>query len=159
MPERFVQTAAAPAPACSGGLEVERPDHAWRVDTTYIPAEAGLMCLVAVMDRPGRLAPLSWRPPNTANADLRVVAFDGTPHRSGEMSGADQGIQVRQCGVAGRGGAAGAKVSMDVRGPGPGNAFIERLALMKRDCGRPASQPSPPHRCFEARPTWAPSSP
>ena len=46
------------------GLKIERPNHVWCADITYIPIGRGFLYLVALMDWASR-AVLSWRLSNT----------------------------------------------------------------------------------------------
>ena len=50
------------------GLAIERPDHVWCADITYIPVRRGFLYLVAVMDWASRHV-LAWRLSNTLFED------------------------------------------------------------------------------------------
>ncbi len=56
------------------GLSIERPDHVWCADITYIPVRRGFLYLVAVMDWASRHV-LAWRLSNTMDAAFCVEAL------------------------------------------------------------------------------------
>ena len=51
------------------GLAIERPNHVWCADITYIPVQRGFLYLVAVMDWASRFV-LAWRLSNTLDASF-----------------------------------------------------------------------------------------
>ena len=109
------------------GVKVERPDHVWCADLTYIPVSQGYLYLVAVMDWASRHV-LSWRLSNTMDSQLCIEALEaalgyGTP----EIFNTDQGAQFTSLAFTERVLASGAKCSMDGRGRCLDNVFIERL--------------------------------
>ena len=55
------------------GLAIERPDHVWRADITYIPVQRGFLYLVAIMDWAIRYV-LAWRLPEAATGRLLVLS-------------------------------------------------------------------------------------
>ena len=57
------------------GLAIERPDHVWCADITYIPVNRGFLYLVAVMDWASRRV-LAWRLSNTMDARFCVEALE-----------------------------------------------------------------------------------
>ena len=57
------------------GLAIERPDHVWCADITYIPVRRGFLYLVAVMDWASRRV-LAWRLSNTMDARFCVEALN-----------------------------------------------------------------------------------
>ena len=109
------------------GVKVERPDHVWCADLTYIPVSQGYLYLVAVMDWASRFV-LSWRLSNTMDSRMCIEALEaalgyGTP----EIFNTDQGAQFTSVAFTERVLSAGAKCSMDGRGRCLDNVFIERL--------------------------------
>ena len=56
-------------------LVIERANHVWYADITYIPVRRGLLYLVAVMDWASRHV-LAWRLSNTLDAGFCVEALD-----------------------------------------------------------------------------------
>ncbi len=64
------------------GLEIERPNHVWCADITYLPMRRGILYLVAIMDWHTRKV-LAWRISNTLEADFCVEALNEAIHRFG----------------------------------------------------------------------------
>jgi transposase InsO family protein len=61
-----------------GGLAIERVNHVWCSDVTYIPMAKGFLYLVVIMDWVSR-AVLAWRLSNTLGTDFCVEARSGQP--------------------------------------------------------------------------------
>jgi putative transposase len=110
------------------GLSIDRPNHVWAADITYIPMERGFMYLVAVMDWHSRKI-LAWRISNTLEPDFCVQALQEALSRYGrpEIFNTDQGAQftsndfiqtLKDNQIA---------ISMDGRGRCQDNIFVERL--------------------------------
>ena len=110
------------------GLAIERPDHVWCADITYIPVSCGFLYLVAIMDWASRFV-LAWRLSNTMGAGFCTDALDEALARYGtpEIFNTDQGSQFTSLAFTGRLQAAGIRISMDGRGRFTDNIFIERL--------------------------------
>ena len=110
------------------GLAIERPNHVWCADITYIPVQRGFLYLVAVMDWASRYV-LAWRLSNTLDASFCTDALDEalTRHGAPEIFNTDQGSQFTSFAFTGRLQAAGIRISMDGRGRCMDNIFIERL--------------------------------
>ena len=110
------------------GLAIERPNHVWCADITYIPVQRGFLYLVAIMDWASRYV-LAWRLSNTLDASFCTDALDEALARHGkpEIVNTDQGSQFTSFAFTGRLQAAGIRVSMDGRGRCMDNIFIERL--------------------------------
>jgi putative transposase len=110
------------------GVRVERPDHVWSTDITYIRMTRGFLYLCAVVDWGSRYV-LSWRLSNTIDTEFCILtlldALDkGTQP---EIFNTDQGSQFtsprftriledRQI-----------RISMDGKGRALDNVFVERL--------------------------------
>ena len=109
-------------------LTIERPNHVWCADITYIPVQRGFLYLVAIMDWASRFV-LAWRLSNTLDASFCTDALDEALARHGapEIFNTDQGSQFTSFAFTGRLQAAGIRVSMDGRGRCMDNIFIERL--------------------------------
>jgi len=109
-------------------MTIERPNHVWAADITYIPIGRGFLYLVAVMDWASR-AVLSWRLSNTMDVSFCVSALEealacfGTP----EIFNTDQGSQFTSAAFTGTLARTGIRISMDGRGRWMDNVFIERL--------------------------------
>ena len=110
------------------GLTIERPNHVWAADITYIPVGRGFLYLVAVIDWATR-AVLSWRLSNTMDTSFCVAALEEALARFGrpEIFNTDQGSQFTSAAFTGVLARAGIKISMDGRGRWMDNVFIERL--------------------------------
>ena len=110
------------------GLAVERANHVWCADITYIPVQRGFLYLVAIMDWASRYV-LAGRLSNTLDASLCTDALEEALARHGapEIFNTDQGSQFTRFAFTGRLQAAGIRISMDGRGRCRNNLFIERL--------------------------------
>ena len=110
------------------GLAIERPDHVWCADITYIPVNLGFLYLVAVMDWASRRV-LAWRLSNTMDARFCVEALNEALDTYGrpEIFNTDQGSQFTSFDFTGRLKDAEVTISMDGRGRCMDNIFIERL--------------------------------
>lgn len=110
------------------GLAIERPDHVWCADITYIPVRRGFLYLVAIMDWATRHV-LAWRLSNTMDAGFCIEALDDALSRYGkpEIFNTDQGCQFTSFDFTGRLKDAEVTISMDGRGRCMDNIFIERL--------------------------------
>ena len=99
------------------GLKIERPNHVWATDITYIPMAKGFLYLVAIPDWATRRV-LTWRLSNTLTTDFCVTALEEAIARYGapEIFNSDQGSQFTTevfTGVLKR---PGIRISMDGRG-------------------------------------------
>ena len=76
------------------GLKIDRPNHVWALDITYLPMRRGFLFLVAVMDWYSRKI-LSWRLSNTMHADFCIEALQEAITRYGkpDIVNTDQGSQ------------------------------------------------------------------
>lgn len=110
------------------GLAIERSDHVWCADITYIPVQRGFLYLVAVMDWASRHV-LAWRLSNTLDARFCVEALEEALARFGrpEIFNTDQGSQFTSLEFTAVLRDAGVAISMDGRGRCMDNIFIERL--------------------------------
>ena len=110
------------------GLAIERPNHVWCSDVTYIPVQKGFLYLVAVMDWATRRV-LSWGLSNTLDAHFCTDALSEALERYGrpEIFNTDQGSQFTSLEFTAVLNDAGVAISMDGRGRCMDNIFIERL--------------------------------
>ena len=76
------------------GLLMERPNHVWATDITYIPMARGFVFWCAIMDWASRKV-LAWRVSATLTADFCVAAREEAIDRFGapEIFNTDQGAQ------------------------------------------------------------------
>ncbi len=109
-------------------LKIERPNHVWACDITYLPIGRGFLYLVAIIDWASR-AVLSWRISNTMDVSFCLSALEDALARHGkpEIFNTDQGSQFTSAAFTGALAAAGIKISMDGRGRWMDNVFIERV--------------------------------
>ena len=109
-------------------LKVDRPDHVWCADITYIPVRRGFLYLIAIMDWATRHV-LAWRLSNTMDARFCVEALRDAMARYGkpDIFNTDQGSQFTSLDFTGALKDAGVAISMDGRGRCMDNIFIERL--------------------------------
>ena len=110
------------------GLTIDRPNHVWSTDITYIPMAKGFVYLVAVMDWYSRKV-LSWRLSTTMSTDCCVEALEEAIERYGcpEIFNTDQGCQFTSEEFTSLLRERGIKISMDGKGRWVDNVFVERL--------------------------------
>ena len=117
-------------------LAIERPNHVWCTDITYIPMRRGFLYLVAVMDWASRKV-LSWRLSNTMDVEFCIEALEEAIAKYGkpEIFNTDQGSQFTSPRFTGVLKDAGIRISMDGKGRWMDNVFIERLwRSLKYEC-------------------------
>jgi|TARA_B100000315_G_scaffold237209_1_gene253724 putative transposase len=117
-------------------LHIDRPNHVWSADITYVPMQRGFQYLVAIMDWATRTV-LSWRLSNTLDSSFCVEALEealatyGTP----EIFNTDQGCQFTSDDFTDVLKEARVQISMDGKGRWMDNVFIERLwRSLKYEC-------------------------
>jgi len=118
------------------GLRVDRPNHVWCADITYLPMRRGFLYLVAIMDWHTRKV-LAWRISNTLEADFCVEALNEAIHKFGppEIMNTDQGSQFTSFVWTDRLKRLGVRISMDGKGRFLDNIFVERLwRSLKYEC-------------------------
>ena len=109
------------------GLAIERPNHVWSGDITYIPLPGGFLYLVATIDWFSRFV-LSWELSSTLETSFCSSALD-TAFRFGQPDiwNSDQGAQFTAADFLAPLQARSIAISMDGRGRALDNVFIERL--------------------------------
>jgi putative transposase len=108
-------------------LSIERPDHVWCSDITYIPLHQGYLYLCAVMDWYSRFV-LAWRLSNSLDTTLVMEALEAAlEYGRPQIFNTDQGSQYTSLAFTGRLIEEGIDISMDGRGRAIDNVFIERL--------------------------------
>lgn len=109
------------------GVSIERPDHVWSTDITYLPMKAGFMYLAAIVDWYSRYV-LTWRLSNTLDGSFCLDMLEEALGRGQPaVFNTDQGVQFTSEAWTGRLLSAGVAVSMDGRGRCLDNVFVERL--------------------------------
>jgi putative transposase len=119
---------AAIRPYLLGNLNIERPNHVWASDITYLPMAHGFLYLVAILDVASRKV-LSFRLSNTLTTDFCVEALEEALAKFGapEIFNTDQGSQFTSEEWTSVLDGAGIAISMDGKGRWIDNVFIERL--------------------------------
>lgn len=109
------------------GVAIERVNHVWSSDITYVRLRQGFVYLVAVIDWYSRYV-IAWELSTTLDTEFCLVALEralrvATP----TVFNTDQGAQFTSLDFTGRLLVAGSQVSMDGRGRALDNVFVERL--------------------------------
>ena len=110
------------------GKRIERADHVWAMDITYVPMARGFVYLAAVVDVASRRV-LSHRVSITMEAAFCVEALEEAMAKHGkpEIFNTDQGSQFTSIEFTGVLIGAGVSISMDGKGSWRDNVFVERL--------------------------------
>jgi putative transposase len=109
------------------GVTVNRPDHVWCADITYIRLAHGFVYLVVVLDWYSRYI-LSWELSITLEKEFCLQALKNALWISKpEIFNTDQGAQFTSEEFIGALAGASVRISMDGRGRLYNNIFVERL--------------------------------
>jgi putative transposase len=110
------------------GLKIERANHVWATDITYIPMACGWVYLCAIVDWASRRV-LSHRVSISMDASFCVEALQEALAKYGppEIFNSDQGSQFTADAFTEPLKALGVQISMDGRGAWRDNVFVERL--------------------------------
>lgn len=110
------------------GLKIERANHVWATDITYIPMSQGFMYLVAIMDWYSRYV-LAFRLSNTLDVAFCVDALEEAlhRHRAPEIFNSDQGSHFTSKDFTDVLKRHEVQISMDGKGRWRDNVFVERL--------------------------------
>jgi putative transposase len=110
------------------GAPIERPDHVWAMDLSYIPMRRGFVYLAAVVDVASRRV-LSHRVSITMEAAFCVEALEEALAKHGrpEIFNTDQGSQRTSIDFTRVLLDAKVMISMDGKGAWRDNVFVERL--------------------------------
>lgn len=108
-------------------LSIDRPNHVWAADITWIPTAEGYLYLVAIIDWYSRYV-LSWSLSGTMHLDFCIEALEaafefGKP----EIFNTDQGVQFTSHEFTSVLKANEIRISMDGKGRYKDNIIIERL--------------------------------
>lgn len=108
--------------------KIERPNHVWAMDITYIPMRRGFVYLAAVVDVFSRRV-LAHRVSITMEADFCVEALEEALAKHGKpgIFNTDQGSQFTSAAFTGVLLDAKIAISMDGKGAWRDNVFVERL--------------------------------
>lgn len=115
-------------PYLLGGLEINRSNHVWSADISYIPIAKGFVYLVAIMDWYSRKV-LAWRVSTTMDSHFCVEALQDALDHYGipEIFNTDQGSQFTSEAFTDVLKEAQIAISMDGKGRWVDNVFIERV--------------------------------
>jgi putative transposase len=110
------------------GLAIERPNHVWSTDITYIRLARGFAYLVAILDWYSRKV-LAWDLSNSLEAMFCVACLEEALRHYDRPSifNTDQGSQFTSEAFTGVLESTGVAISMDGRGWALDNIFVERL--------------------------------
>jgi putative transposase len=110
------------------GLAIERPNHVWAMDITYIAMARGFVYLAAVVDWSTRRV-LAWRLSITMAVDFCIEAVEEAlgKYAKPEIFNTDQGSQFTSAEFTGLLLDNKIAISMDGRGSWRDNVFVERL--------------------------------
>ena len=110
------------------GLPIERSNHVWATDITYIPMAKGFMYLAAIIDWYSRRV-LSWRLSNTLDTGFCIEALEEALKRYGapQIFNTDQGAQFTSEAFTDVLREHSVEISMDGKGRWVDNVFVERL--------------------------------
>jgi putative transposase len=109
-------------------LPIERANHVWCADITYIPMRQGFLYLFAVLDWSTRKV-LAWRLSNSLTTDFCVDAVEDAIARHGlpEIFNTDQGSQFTAADFVALLKGHEIQISMDGKGAWRDNVFVERF--------------------------------
>ena len=110
------------------GIKIERVNHVWSTDITYVPMEHGFLYLCAVVEWYSRYI-LSWKISNTLTTDFCLKAINNAlkTGQKPEVFNSDQGSQFTSNDYTKTLIDKGILVSMDGKGRALDNIFIERF--------------------------------
>jgi transposase InsO family protein len=122
------RSSASGLPYLLKNLVIERANHVWAADISYLPMAKGFVYLVAIIDWASRRV-LAWRTSNTLTTDFCVDALHEALTRYGtpEIFNTDQGSQFTSDEFTAVLKDAGVRISMDGKGRWLDNVFVERL--------------------------------
>jgi putative transposase len=108
-------------------LTIERPNHIWGIDLTYIRLQASWMYLVAVLDWYSRYV-ISWELDQTLEMPFVLNAVDrALAQAKPQIWNSDQGSHFTSSQYTERLACADVQISMDGKGRALDNIFTERL--------------------------------
>ncbi len=110
------------------GLKIERANHVWAMDITYVPMARGWVYLTAIIDWASRRV-LAHRVSISMDTSFCLAALEEAFARHGrpQIFNTDQGSQFTSAAFTEAPGSQGVVISMDGRGSWRDNIFIERF--------------------------------
>ena len=109
-------------------LDINKPNHVWCTDVTYIPMDKGFVYLTVIMDWYSRKI-LSWRLSNSLDVSFCIDALEEALYLYGkpEIFNSDQGSQYTSKAFTDVLKTKDIRISMDGKGAWRDNVFVERL--------------------------------
>lgn len=109
-------------------LVINKPNHVWCADISYIPMRTGFLYLFVVMDWFSRSV-VAWRLSNSLTTDFCIDAVEDAIAKHGcpEIFNTDQGCQFTDRGFVELLKVHGIAISMDGKGAWRDNVFVERF--------------------------------
>jgi putative transposase len=124
---RAVANESVKYPYLLKGLVIQKPNHVWSTDITYIRLKQGFVYLVAVIDWFSRYV-LSWEISNSLDTCFCLSALEKAFHNGvPEIFNSDQGSQFTSEAFINSLQTSGIRISWDGRGRAMDNIFVERL--------------------------------
>lgn len=110
------------------GLKIERANHVWAMDITYVPMARGWVYLAAIIDWASRRV-LAHRVSISMDTSFCLAALEEAFARHGrpQIFNTDQGSQFTSAAFTEALSSQGVMISMDGRGSWRDNVFIERF--------------------------------
>jgi len=109
------------------GVKIQKKNHVWSTDITYLPMRNGFLYLTAVIDWYSRYI-LAWKLSNSLDGIFcREVVLEALAKGRPEIFNTDQGAQYTSIEFTKILETAGILISMDGRGRALDNVWIERL--------------------------------
>lgn len=109
------------------GVSIQRPNHAWGIDITYIPVSSGFLYLVAIIDWYSRFI-LAWKLSNSLDISFCLeVAKIALERNVPEIMNSDQGSQFTSQQFVDLFENLSVKISWDGIGRAIDNIFVERF--------------------------------
>jgi len=110
------------------GLKIQRPNHVWAMDITYIPMRQGFMYLAAIIDLHSRYV-VNWSLSNSMTSDWCAEVVEAAIAKNGKpmIFNTDQGSQFTSEVFINLLKKNEIQISMDGKGRALDNIFIERL--------------------------------
>lgn len=109
------------------GVDINRINHVWSTDITYVPMQGGFMYLTAVIDWFSRYV-LSWEISNSLDVSFCISALqEALKIATPDIFNTDQGAQFTSNDFTGILKSKDIQISMDGKGRALDNVFVERL--------------------------------
>jgi putative transposase len=109
------------------GIAINKPDHVWSIDITYVPIRSGWLYLTAIIDWYSRYV-IEWSVSDTLEIGFVLETCEkALKKKAPQIMNSDQGSHFTSPQYTTLFLDAGSRISMDHRGRAYDNIFIERL--------------------------------